>query len=316
MATATTTHQVIDPRGDLLLCFPGRDHPPQNQLQLPGPGPGLGAVTFHHGANNPSSSTPSTSPSTICADINLSRPPTDSDPDSLPTNQDAVFLQVSSSVLCLASPVFSAMLSGPLSEGLAFRSPTSPRPFPLTLPEDCGATFAILASILHFRTSTIPFLPSTPTLLSLARLADKYGCTSALTSHAEIWMHRALDNMEPSQSQSQSQSHPLPTSEGDGDGDGDGGEASAFTRLCSLLLFAYAMDLPGAFARISWEVMLHHRQQLKGETEFGLDLPVPACGAGELLRHDLHGISPPLLPLNLPCLTPPSVYPLLGNGMG
>jgi len=323
-----TTHQVIDPRGDLLLCFPGT---------RPGPGarPGLGAVTFfnnnnHGGAanSNPSSfsppSSPTTSPSTVCADLNAPSSSSHSGP-----NQDntTILLQVSSSVLCLASPVFSAMLSGPLSEGLAFRSPSSPRPFPLTLPEDCGVTFAILASILHFRTSNIPFLPRTTTLLALARLADKYGCTMALTSHAEIWMHRALErNLHmhiststtntPSSSQFHHQPLPPPptTNEstaaqtawptrGDDDGrlegleegeeEGGGGEeeeeTSAFTNLCSLLLFAYSMDLPAPFARISWEVMLHHRQQLKGETEFGLDLPVPVRG-GELLRHDLHGI--------------------------
>jgi len=254
----TTTHQVIDPRGDILLCFPGRA---QQQDAPP-------IATIPTQSDGERRSPELSSPQTVCSALThhgssaLTPPSSSSANTPNPSATDTVSLRVSSSVLCLASPVFSAMLSGPMAEGRAFRAADSPRPFPLTLPEDDGHVFAILANVIHFRPEAVPFLPSTSTLLALASLVDKYGCAPALLCYGEIWLNRAIEARQAP-------------------------DYGAFERRCDLLLFAYALDLPAPFALLSWDVILNHRQQLKGETEFGLDLPIPEDH--DLLRHDLHG---------------------------
>ncbi|KAK0643387.1 hypothetical protein B0T16DRAFT_181095 [Cercophora newfieldiana] len=260
-----TTNLVIDPRGDILLYFPGRHQqqqdaaladPTQRQpetegdqmsLELSSPQTVCGSLTHHtidgfaHFASTSSSSS-----------SNLSSP------------SGAVSLQVSSSVLCLASPVFSAMLSSPMAEGQGFRAAGSPRPFPITLPEDDGHVFAILANVLHFRPDNVPWLPATSTLLALALLVDKYVCVPALRCHGEIWLNRAAEAPR----------------------DNAPEFPAFFESRYDLLLFAYVLDLPASFFQLSWDVVLNHRQQLKQETEYGLDLPIPKDH--ELLRHDLH----------------------------
>jgi hypothetical protein len=258
----TTTHQVIDPRGDILLCFPGR---PQQQQQDAPPIP-VSQPQLEGGQMSPELS----SPQTVCSALTHHGPSpfippagagTNTSNTDPPNSSDTVSLRVSSSVLCLASQVFAAMLSGPMAEAQAFHAVDSPRPFPITLPEDDGHVFAILANVIHFRSQTVPFLPPTATLLSLAFLVDKYACAPALRCQGEIWLNRAIEAR-------------------------NSAEYGSFDRLCDLLLFAYALDLPAPFFQLSWDVILNHRQQLKGETEFGLDLPIPSDH--ELLRHDIH----------------------------
>ncbi|KAK0721578.1 hypothetical protein B0T26DRAFT_641315 [Lasiosphaeria miniovina] len=175
---------------------------------------------------------------------------------------DEINLRVSSSVLCLVSPVFSAMLGSPMAEGEAFRARDSPRPFPITLPEDDGKVFAILANVIHHRADAIPFLPATADLLSLAGLVDKYDCAPALMPYGVLWLQRAAERREDP-------------------------EYAGLLGRCNLLLFAYVLDLPMQFAQLSWDILLMHRQLLKDETEYGLELPIPPDH--ELLRHDLHG---------------------------
>ncbi|KAK3318917.1 hypothetical protein B0H66DRAFT_477650 [Apodospora peruviana] len=172
-------------------------------------------------------------------------------------------LRVSSSVLCLVSPVFSAMFSSPMAEGEAFRAPDSPRPFPITLPEDDGGVFAILANVIHHRADAIPFLPSPATLVALAALVDKYACAPAAMPYGVLWVQRAVERR-------------------------DDPEYAGLLGRCNLLLFAYVLDLPVQFAGLSWDVLLMHRQLLKDETECGLELPISPDH--ELLRHDLHGL--------------------------
>ncbi|KAK0715265.1 hypothetical protein B0H67DRAFT_237603 [Lasiosphaeris hirsuta] len=184
----------------------------------------------------------------------------------VPLQHLPIHLRVSSSVLCLVSRVFDIMLNGSMAEAIAFRAPNSPRPFPLTLPEDDGPLFSILANVVHHRASGVPLLPPIATLLALATLADKYDCTAALMPYAVLWLQRAA-----SQSEREKEDH------------------HEFERKCGLLLFAYVMDLPIHFAQLSWDVLLTHRGPLIDEMDVrGLRLPIPADH--ELLKHDLHGM--------------------------
>ncbi len=226
---------VVDSRGDLLLCFPGSSSSPSRMLEDPDPMIVTGTETEMAGVNS--------------------------------AEATSIELQVSSSVLSLASPVFSAMLSGPMSEAVAFRAINSPRPFPLTLPEDNGHIFSILARVVHFRADALATLPSTETLLKLASLIDKYDCVPALKAQSEVWLQRAI----------QEQSD----------------EYASFERRCDLLLFAYVAEIPACFSQLSWDVLLKHRQLVRDECESRFELAFPRDH--ELLRHDLHGRQPCLL---------------------
>ncbi|KAK4444878.1 hypothetical protein QBC34DRAFT_414157 [Podospora aff. communis PSN243] len=259
----TTTYQVIDPRGDILLLFPGQ---PQQQRQQDGPHNPVSQPRLDGGQMSPVLS----SPQTVCSALTkhsvspFMAPAGPATSSSDPRNSsDTVSLRVSSSVLCLASPVLAAMLSGSMAEAKAFNAVDSPRPFPLLLYEDDGHVFAILANIIHFRSQAVPLLPSTATLLSLAFLVDKYDCAPALRPQGEIWLNRAIEARNSS-------------------------EYGSIDRLCDLLLVAYALDLPTHFFQLSWEVILNHRQQLKGETEFGLDLPIPPDHGLLRTGNDIH----------------------------
>lgn len=231
--------EVIDPKGDVLLCFPKADS----------------------GATNP----------------------------------DVFSLQVSSSVLCLASPVFSAMLNGPMAEGQAFRASASPRPFPLNLPGDHRAVFSILAKILHYQADRIPYLPSCAFLLALAKLVDKYACAGAVASHVEIWLQRAAvkDSVEspwpefPGPINMRGSADTAAVQQDQDSNEDDSEYGSLLDRYTKLLLVAYVLDIPEQFARLSLDILLMHRQTLKDEIENGVELPIPPDH--ELLRHDLHG---------------------------
>jgi len=307
----TATHHVIDPRGDILLVFPGRPlHHHEEDTAM--------AQTSNDEQQQLTPVAEFFSPATVYSIPTTHEPhhhhPSISDSPSGPTPK--ITLRVSSSVLSLASPVFAAMLSGPLSEGIAFRAPNSPRPFPVTLPEDDGAVFTILTNVIHFRSESVPVLPSTSTLLSLATLVDKYACHSALLCYGEIWLNRAIEasqlQSQQSQSrQSQPQSHQRTQSRNNSistnstlQNPGSSGskynneeDLTTLESQTALLLFAYALDLPSPFFHLSREVILSHRQQLKAETEFGLDLPLLTLNHqherqenqyDHLLRHDLH----------------------------
>ncbi|KAK3687682.1 hypothetical protein B0T22DRAFT_478979 [Podospora appendiculata] len=267
---AATVYQV-DPKGDILLHFPGskpgsalavdaKSHGQQPQPAVAAPAPAPAPARTEPWS--PAASVSTVTTTTVC---NLSAGDDSSDrPEGSrsPEHRHAVDLRVSSSVLCLVSPVFSAMLNGPMAEGAAFRAPGSPRPFPITLPEDDGDAFAILANVFHHRIEQLSFLPPTAVLLSLAVLVDKYACAPALMPYGVLWLQRAANRPHED-------------------------EYAGLLGRCNLLLFAYVLDLPWQFAQLSWDVLLMHRQLLKDETDYGLELPIPP--EHELLRHDLHG---------------------------
>ncbi|MCJ1312682.1 hypothetical protein MMC25_006358 [Agyrium rufum] len=91
-------------------------------------------------------------------------------------------LQVSSKILSLASPVFAAMFRPGFKEGDALKRDGSCR---VALLEDGHIAMKTLCAILHFRQREIPDLgemkSDTKHLNELSTLADKYGCTDALS---------------------------------------------------------------------------------------------------------------------------------------
>jgi len=277
LAATATPHAMamtvydIDPKGDVFLCFP--ENAVEQQL---GQSARAEPERRHRDRLGPLSQSPSPGPGTMQSfDDLLAARPGGPGPSasriSPPPDTGTLKLRVSSAVLCLVSPVFSALFSSPMAEGEAFRAHDSPRPFDLALPEDNWQAFSILCNVFHHRAKDIPFLPSTTMLLSLAAHVDKYDCGTALMPYGVLWLKRATD----------------PARREDP-------EYASLTGRCHLLLFAYVLDLPEQFARLSWDVLLMHRQLFKNETESGFELPISP--EHELLRHDLHGkVFPPLL---------------------
>ncbi|KAM7203432.1 hypothetical protein V8F20_004026 [Naviculisporaceae sp. PSN 640] len=225
-------------------------------------------------------------------------------PDSGADEPSMTTLPVSSTVLSLASPVFSVMLNGPMAEGQAFRAPDSPRPFPLTLPEDDPAAFLILANVIHYHADRIPYLPSCAELLGLAKLVDKYDCSAVIAAHMEVWLRRAMlvgatsiNTPGPGPVGGTKYSAPFEVQEQDDDYDEEREKKSEYRSLqgrCTLLLVAYILDMAEEFSKLSSAILLMHRQNVLSEINGGLEIPIPADHEllrGELLRqnHDLLG---------------------------
>ena len=132
-------------------------------------------------------------------------------------------LLVSSKVLTLASPVFEAMFNSRFKEGLS-HYPTSGKP-PIPLPDDNAEAVTILCNAIHYRTNEVPNKLASACLENLAIICDKYDCTSALAPWSAMWLQAEI-------------------------------ESNAAKNLNKLLSAAYVLDIPDAFSRISWEILL------------------------------------------------------------
>lgn len=106
---------------------------------------------------------------------------------SIGLNEDRQFIRVSSKVLTLASPVFSALLSPKLTEGCSLAGSTE---FPhISFLEDNPEAIIWLCQALHFkkrRTDKISFA----LVKDLAILCHKYDLSLALSPWSELWIHR------------------------------------------------------------------------------------------------------------------------------
>lgn len=100
-----------------------------------------------------------------------------------------VHLQVASTALCIASPVFRAMLSpNRFKEGNTLASCTRKGEMCiLPLPDDDPGALTILCDIIHFNNFKVPRDISTETLARLCILLDKYVCTLAAASWIDYW---------------------------------------------------------------------------------------------------------------------------------
>lgn len=106
----------------------------------------------------------------------------------LNVNSEAKF-KVSSVVLCLASPVFRAML-GPNSdfkEACTLRE-TRTEPYTLLLEDRYYNTFSVLLYAIHLQSDKVTRPLNTTTMRELAIICDKYDCSRAVKSWVPLWM--------------------------------------------------------------------------------------------------------------------------------
>jgi hypothetical protein len=92
---------------------------------------------------------------------------------------------VSSKVLALASPVFSAMLSPRFREGQRSALGTLD---PIPLPDDDTDAVTVLCHVLHFNYSALPVRADLKLFKNLALLCDKYDCVTPLRFVSEHWL--------------------------------------------------------------------------------------------------------------------------------
>lgn len=103
-------------------------------------------------------------------------------------------IRVSSKALCLASPVFRAMLapSSPFLEAQAIHSnPTAP--FEMYLEDDDYASLRLLMSVIHLRTRSVPATITVDALYRLAIVCDKYDAAEIFVPWVDIWTRAFTD---------------------------------------------------------------------------------------------------------------------------
>lgn len=99
--------------------------------------------------------------------------------------------KVVSAVLCLASPVFRAML-GPDSnfkEACELRdAEASTEPYVIPLEDTDPRALAVILNAIHLRNDYVPQSISFANLYELAVICDKYDCAAAVTLWVFIWI--------------------------------------------------------------------------------------------------------------------------------
>jgi len=115
------------------------------------------------------------------------------------------------------------MFSSRFKESLSNQT-TSGKP-PIPLPDDNAEAFTILCNAIHYRTDEVPRIVALACLENLAIICDKYNCTSALAPWSAMWLQVGIESHDAKD-------------------------------LNKLLFAAYVLDIPDAFSRISWEILL------------------------------------------------------------
>jgi hypothetical protein len=98
---------------------------------------------------------------------------------------------VSSTILIMHSPVFSAMLgpSSQFAEAVAFRrQPAHAEPYVMELHDDDPVALAVVLRALHLLVAGIPRTINIRQLARIAVICDKYDCAEALRMWADIWV--------------------------------------------------------------------------------------------------------------------------------
>lgn len=157
-----------------------------------------------------------------------------------------VRLLVSSKVLALVSPVFAAMFRSRFKEGLNNGPPPSEVPL-IPLPEDDLEAFLVLCKVTHFQIKEVPKSLTSTCLEKFAIICDKYDCVGALKHSSTVWLHAAL-------------------------------KTSAVEDFNKLLFAAYVLDIPDAFSRISWQIVL---------VQVGSFVFLPGLACPDIVTHDL-----------------------------
>lgn len=116
----------------------------------------------------------------------------DADGDTLLLLEEGtVQFQVSSSVLCLASPVFHAMLgaNGKFKESKSLRERKDGEPpTEITLRDDNADALAVIFRILHHQHDSVPKSLSEENLWQIAILVDKYDLREATKLWVDLWI--------------------------------------------------------------------------------------------------------------------------------
>lgn len=110
----------------------------------------------------------------------------------LSTSEKVVRFRVASQVLCLSSPVFSAMLSqsSGFKEASELRAhPCGSRePYVVSIEDDSSIEFRVILNIIHLRNSLVPLVTANrDALWCMAVICDKYDFTGALSVWTGIW---------------------------------------------------------------------------------------------------------------------------------
>jgi len=140
------------------------------------------------------------------------------------TNDLRAHLLVSSKVLSLASPVFTAMFKRGFQEGENLYSGTLR---PVHLPDDDSEAVTILCNILHLRHRQIPRVITLDTLTNMAVICDKYDCKDAVTSWSIIWLQSWVGS-------------------------------TGTDEMEKLLFIAYGLNIPDMFTKISHSLLTLH----------------------------------------------------------
>lgn len=138
-------------------------------------------------------------------------------------------LQVSSKILTLTSPVFTSMFRSRFKENISDNKATSASPLCIPLPEEDEEALVILCEVLHFHIDKVPQALSLACLSNIAAICDKWDFTKAIALAATLWLQ-----------------------------DIDWSKAND---LNEYLLVAYLLDIPPAFSRISWEIIIRQAGQ-------------------------------------------------------
>ncbi|KAM6514665.1 hypothetical protein FSOLCH5_008905 [Fusarium solani] len=100
-------------------------------------------------------------------------------------------VQVQSSIMKSASPVFSAMLAGHFREGqMLHDAAASGLPVEIPLPGDDSEAFKLICIAIHRQASTTQYWPSEEVLMRVLQIADKYNLIDSVFLSMEFWARK------------------------------------------------------------------------------------------------------------------------------
>lgn len=109
----------------------------------------------------------------------------------LPCNEGTARFQINSSIVCLQSPVFRAMLGKHSrfkeARDLASRDAIGP-PLEISIADDNPEALVVILRILHLQHDSVPVSLSEARLYQVAILCDKYDMRQALRTYLDKWL--------------------------------------------------------------------------------------------------------------------------------
>ncbi|UPL03939.1 hypothetical protein LCI18_014873 [Fusarium solani-melongenae] len=100
-------------------------------------------------------------------------------------------VQVQSSIMKSASPVFSAMLTGHFREGqMLHDAAAGGQPVEIPLPGDDFEAFKLICIAIHRQASTTQYWPSEEMLMQVLQIADKYNLVDSIFLSMEFWARK------------------------------------------------------------------------------------------------------------------------------